>query len=107
MLGMKPQLVARLSLYPAERSPRKTALPSGYGCPCFSSETRSEHGWDGFLLLGEQSMQLGTEREVGFVFLSGEEAAASLRMSGEFYLWERDFIGVAKVIDADLRSWRP
>ena len=51
-------------------------------------------------------MQLGSERDVGFVFLSGEEAAANLRKSGEFYLWERDVIGVAKVIEADLGSSR-
>jgi len=37
-------------------------------------------------------------RRVGFVFLSGEEAAAVFNKAGVFYLWEGRFIGEAVVI---------
>ena len=38
------------------------------------------------------------QRRLGFVFLSGEEAADALRNVGIFYLWEGRFIGEARVI---------
>ncbi|MGB6451747.1 MAG: hypothetical protein WBE92_13425 [Steroidobacteraceae bacterium] len=38
-------------------------------------------------------MAPGERRQLGFVFLSGEEAAAQLRRSGRFFLWEGRFIG--------------
>ena len=59
----------------------------------------TEEGWDGYPLLGDVEMQPGeTKRSVGFVFLSGDEAAEKLRAAGKFYLWEGRFIGEATVM---------
>jgi hypothetical protein len=54
--------------------------------------------YDGWPLLGDTPIEPGEQRRVGFVFLSGEEAAAIMRKAGTFYLWEGRFIGEAKVI---------
>jgi len=45
-------------------------------------------------------MSPGEIRRLGFVFLSGDEAASQLRQAGHFYLWEGGFIGEATVIEA-------
>jgi hypothetical protein len=37
-------------------------------------------------------------RAVGFVFLSGKEAAEKMRAAGKFYLWEGHLIGEAVVV---------
>jgi hypothetical protein len=55
-------------------------------------------GYDGFPLLGETPMKPGEKRRVGFVFLSGDEAAKVMRAARKFYLWEGKFIGEATVI---------
>jgi hypothetical protein len=40
----------------------------------------------------------GERRRLGFVFLSGGDAAAIFRRAGTFYLWEGRFIGEATVV---------
>jgi len=45
-----------------------------------------------------EPLKPGESRRVGFVFLSGEEAAAVFRRAGVFYLWEGRFIGEAVVV---------
>jgi len=40
----------------------------------------------------------GESKRIGFVFLSGEEAAGILRKAGKFYLWEGRFVGEAVVV---------
>ena len=54
-------------------------------------------GYDGWPLLGEQSVEPGDERRLGFVFLSSE-ALAVLRGAGRFYLWEGRVVGEAAII---------
>ncbi len=39
----------------------------------------------------------GTERRVGFVFLT-EEGAETIKRAGHFFLWEGRFIGEATVV---------
>jgi hypothetical protein len=40
-------------------------------------------------------------RRLGFVFISGEEAAKSLKGTGKFFLCEGRFIGEATVVNAE------
>jgi hypothetical protein len=54
-------------------------------------------GWDGRPIL-EAPLTPGERRRLGFVFLSGEEAANVFRNAGMFYLWEGRFIGEAVVV---------
>jgi hypothetical protein len=51
-------------------------------------------------LLGDTPIEPGEKRRLGFVFLSGEEAADIVRNAGTFYLWEGRFIGEARVISS-------
>jgi hypothetical protein len=43
-------------------------------------------------------MMPGERRRLGFLFLSGAEAALALRPNDRFYLWESGFIGEAEII---------
>lgn len=56
-------------------------------------------GYDGWPLLGDSTLAPGETRQLGFVFLSGDEAVAQFRNSGVFYLWEGGFIGEAKIVE--------
>jgi hypothetical protein len=47
--------------------------------------------------LGREPFQPGTERRVGFVFLT-EEGAETMKQAGRFFLWEGRFIGEASVV---------
>jgi hypothetical protein len=59
-------------------------------------QTDLVEAWDGYPLLGDQEMKPGdTRKAVGFVFLSGKEAADKMRAAGKFYLWDGRFIGEA------------
>jgi hypothetical protein len=55
-------------------------------------------GYDGWPLLGDTPLAPGDKRRLGFVFLSGEEAAQIMRTAGKFYLWESRIIGEATVV---------
>ncbi|MGD0620331.1 MAG: hypothetical protein ABSB67_22060 [Bryobacteraceae bacterium] len=92
-----PQLIADLTLYPTGDGGKKLTAQPGYGCPCTVSKTSPPISYDGWPLLKEP-MNPGESRRVGFVFLSGEEAAAVFRKAGVFYLWEGRFIGEAVVV---------
>jgi hypothetical protein len=46
----------------------------------------------------DEELKPGDQRRLGFVFLSGEEAASELRKASTFYLWEGRFIGEAVVV---------
>jgi len=61
-------------------------------------DTRGWHGWDCRILLNGASIAPGETRRLGFIFLSGEEAAAIMRKAGKFYLWEGGIIGEAIVV---------
>jgi hypothetical protein len=92
------QLIADVTLYSAEEGGRKSATLPGWGCPCCVSQQEPITGYDGWPLLGDTSIEPGEQRRLGFVFLSGEEAAGIIRNAGTFYLWEGRFIGEARVI---------
>jgi hypothetical protein len=94
---MKPQLIADVTLYPTAEGGKMLAVQLGWGCPCAISKAPPLVGYDGWPLL-EQPLAPGDYRRVGFVFLSGEEAANVFRRAGTFYLWEGRFIGEAVVV---------
>lgn len=91
---LEPELIADVWLYPSDAGGRSHAVHPGWGCPCFANE----EGWDGWPLLGSDFMQPGERRRLGFVFLSGEEAAKAIKTAGRFLLWEGRYIGEAKVV---------
>jgi len=92
-----PDLVADVRLYPTEAGGRRSAAPPGWGCPCFAKKGDTEGGWDARLQLNGKPFEPGTERRVGFVFLTSE-GAERMRSSGTFYLWELGYIGEARVV---------
>jgi hypothetical protein len=95
--GLSPQLIAEVTLYPTAEGGRKSAAFPGWGCPCCVSRQEPITGYDGWPLLGDTPIEPGEQRRLGFVFLSGEEAAGIMRDAGTFYLWEGRFIGEARV----------
>jgi hypothetical protein len=95
--AMSPQLTADVTLYPTDQGGRKYVAQLGWGCPCTSSKSQPLIGWDAWPLL-EEPLAPGDRRRLGFVFLSGEEAAEIFRKAGKFYLWEGGFIGEAVVV---------
>jgi hypothetical protein len=93
-----PQLTAEVTLYSTGAGGRKTAVQPGWGCPCYISKESNAAGYDAWPLLGDSPLAPGESRQLGFIFLSGEKAAAVFRKAGVFFLWELGFIGEAKVI---------
>ena len=94
---MSPQLHAVLTLYPTKDGGRVSPAMPGWGCPCCVSNSDPIVGYDGWPLLGDTPISPGEQRKVGFVFLSGDSAAAIFRKAGKGYLWEGKFIGEALV----------
>jgi hypothetical protein len=94
---MSPQLVADVTLYATVEGGRKHAAQPGWGCPCCCSMSSPVVGWDGWPLL-DGPLAPGDRRRLGFVFLSGDEAATVMRKAGTFYLWEGRFVGEAIVV---------
>ncbi|SMF80351.1 hypothetical protein SAMN06265365_10928 [Tistlia consotensis] len=92
-----PELTVDLWLCATVDGGRTTPVAPGWGCPC-RAEGPGASFWDGFPILGERAMAPGERRRVGFVFLSGEPAAAALRGAGRFLLWEGRVIGEAVVV---------
>jgi hypothetical protein len=92
-----PDFVADVRLYRREEGGRPSAAPPGWGCPCYARKDDPEGAWDARLQLGDEPFAPGTERRVGFVFLS-PEGAKRMRDAGHFYLWERGYIGEARVV---------
>jgi len=93
----EPDLIADVRLYTSKEGGRRSAIVREYRCPCFLSMDPQQGGWDARIQLGDEPFEPGTERRVGFVFLSPEGADA-MRSAGRFYLWEGRFVGEAKVI---------
>jgi hypothetical protein len=96
--SMSPQVVADVTLYPTSEGGRKSTAFPGWGCPCCVSKMDPIIGYDGWPLLGDTPLEPGEQRRLGFVFLSGEEAAEIMRNARTFYLWEGGFIGEATVV---------
>lgn len=95
-----PQLSAELTLYPTEKGGRETAVAPGWGCPCSVSAAIEALFYDGWPQLGDEWMNPGETRRVGFVF-PFTDAADILKAAGKFYLWEGRFIGEALVVGQD------
>ena len=104
--NLKPAFFADLRLYATEDGGRKQPVYLGFGCPCFLEKKELKRGADGaanppaydaWPLLGEEPMQPGEARRVGFVTLSSESADV-LGRAGRFYLWDGRFIGEAQVV---------
>ena len=96
--AMAPQLVAEVRMYATDEGGRKSVALPGWGCPCMTSTTVPLEGYDGWPQLGDTPLKASDERLLGFVFLSGDEAAEVMRRAGVFYLWEGEFIGEAHVV---------
>jgi len=90
-----PDLIADVTLYKLEDGGRRGPAPPGWGCPTMTSPGKP--GWDAWPQLGEEWLQLGDTRRVGFVFLS-PEGAETMRTAGKFYLWEAGIKGEATVV---------
>ena len=93
-----PQLIAEVRMYDTAAGGRESAASPGWGCPVFPSKSTRLSGWDALPLLRDDPLLPGESRRIGFVFLSGEDAAAALRREGRFYLWEGRFVGEAVII---------
>jgi hypothetical protein len=92
-----PDLVVHLTLYPTEAGGRKSPFPPGLSCLCCADKSAAS-GWDGCPQLGDEPLYPGQTRRVGFIFLSGQEAAAALSKSAKFYLRENRLIGEAQIV---------
>ena len=96
--NMQPQLIADVVLYRTDQGGRRTAAYLGWGCPCMVSKMQPLVGYDGWPLLGDEPINPGESRRLGFVFLAPEGLAAIGR-ADRFYLWEGGFIGEATVVE--------
>lgn len=92
----QPDLIADLYLYPTDAGGRRGSIGLGWGCPCTRGQSLQQ-GWDGYPLLSSEMMP-GERRRLGFVFLSGAEAALAFKLHQRFYLWEGHLIGEAEII---------
>ncbi len=93
----KAQLMADVRLYRTEDGGKSLTAHLGWGCTCMMSNTPPWTGWDAWPLLGNDPLNPGDERRLGFVFLSLEGLEA-IRSARKFYLWEGRIIGEAEVI---------
>jgi hypothetical protein len=98
LLAMTPQLHAVVTLYPTGDGGRASPAATGWECPCCVSGAAPVDGHGGWPLLGDTPLSPGERRKVGFVFLSGEPAAETLRKAVKFYLWEGKIVGEATVV---------
>jgi hypothetical protein len=94
---MSPHLIADVTMYPTPNGGKKLVAQPGWGCPCTVSQSSQPNGYDAWPLL-EEPLAPGDRRRLGFVFLSGEEAADIFRKAGIFYLWEGRFVGGTVVV---------
>lgn len=96
---LEPHLVGEVWLYPTDQGGRKSAMRVGICLPCMVSVEAPLTAWDGFPLLGDEGLEPGQRRRLGFHFLSGEEAAGLMRAAGKFFLWDGRPIGEVLVVD--------
>ncbi|MBY8826989.1 hypothetical protein K7G81_02520 [Hephaestia sp. CMS5P-6] len=94
----EPQLVADVRMYETVNGGREGPALPGWGCPVMISDIEPLYGWDALPLLRDRHLRPGENRRLGFVFLSGQEAADALKKVGKFYLWEGRFVGEASVV---------
>ena len=94
-----PHLVADVRMYATDSEGRKGPAALGWGVPCMISLAEPLKGWDAWPIFDEnRPLEPGENRQVGFYFLSGDEAARAMRDAGHFYLWEGRVVGEARVV---------
>lgn len=62
------------------------------------SEKEPLIGYDALPLIGDEPLLPGETRQLGFVFLSHDEAVPIIRAAGRFFLWEGRFVGEAIIL---------
>jgi hypothetical protein len=97
---MKPDFVAKITLYSADQGGRLSPIVGGwrgpdtwFGCPC-KFDPMDFSGWDCRILNGLDNFSPGETKQFGMVFLSPEIVPA-MRKVQKFYLWEGHIIGEA------------
>jgi|GEM_PF-958475 len=100
LANARPELIVDLKIYPTAQGGRVSPIEPGWGSPCTVQSERGSGwiGYDGWPLL-DKPMVPGEARRVGYVFLSGKEAADHLRSAGKFYILEGGIIGEAAIVD--------
>jgi hypothetical protein len=100
MKNIEPQLIADVTLYASSQGGLLVSTSAEwFGCLC-KVKKADFHGWDCRILLNGIPLVPGETRRVVFIFLSGEEAARTIRQAGRFYLWEGRIIGEAEVVQS-------
>lgn len=92
-----PQLVAEVRMYGTAAGGRTDPAYPGWSCPCIVSQMKPLVGYDALPLIGDEPLLPGETRQLGFVFLSHEEAVSVMQKAGRFFLWEGRFVGEAIV----------
>jgi len=91
-------LIADVRLYAASEGGKTNEIRKGYRCPCAATNVSPAMMHSAELLIGEEPLNPGELRRVGFVFVTSEGAAA-MRRAGTFYIWDGGFIGEAAVVE--------
>jgi len=95
--GMRPGLLATVTLYSPEDGGRQSPAYPGWGCPCVAEDKQPLHGWDAWPILETAISPGETRANVPFVFLT-EEGQESISKLEKFFLWEGKVIGEAVVV---------
>ena len=82
-----PHFIADVTFRTMKEGGKVREARLGWGCLCVTSDTRPFAGWDAWPLLGEEPMNAGEHRRLGFHCLS-DEGARALATAGRFYLCE-------------------
>jgi hypothetical protein len=98
MRRARQDLIADVWLYPTDQGGKLQPVFSGWGYPCKTTLDPEEPAWDGWPTLGEAELRPGETGRFGWMFLSGDQAASTMRQAGKFYLWEGRIIGEAVVV---------
>lgn len=92
-----PQLIAEVRMYELAAGGRTSPAYPGWACSCMASQEEPLIGYDALPLIGSEPLLPGETRQLGFVFLSHEEAVPVMRAAGRFFLWDGRFVGEAVV----------
>lgn len=93
-----PDLVADVRLYPTVQGGPSKPLRGDVRCPVSTSKDAALRRREVQMQLGEEPFTPGTERRVGFRFLTAE-GLREMKEAGHFYLWGGRFIGEATVVN--------
>jgi hypothetical protein len=90
---MKPDFMATVTLYPADRGRKHPIIGDWFGCPC-KFDPKDFTAWDCRILTNGEKFSPGETKNFGMVFLT-PEAGQLFRVVSTFYLWEGHIIGEA------------